>query len=278
MPTMRLPSGPRKRAIFVLVAVLAFTLAVLAGGWLVQRRLIYFPAGEPLPASAVLPGAEEVSFTTDDGIELAGWYLPAADEVAVAIVFNGNAGNRADRAGIADRLAARGISTLLFDYRGYGGNGGHPTESGLRRDASAARAFVAERSSAPVVYFGESLGSGVAVALAVEQPPDVLVLRSPFTSLVDVGKEHYPFLPVGWLLKDTYPSIDRIGSIDVPLLVVAGSDDEVVPIDLSERLFDAAGEPKEIHVVDGARHNDAALTSSDNLADVVAGFVRSAVS
>jgi fermentation-respiration switch protein FrsA (DUF1100 family) len=278
MPTMRLPSGPRKRAIFVLVAVLAFTLAVLAGGWLVQRRLIYFPTGEPPPVAAVLPGAEEVSFTTGDGIELAGWYLPAADEVAVAIVFNGNAGNRADRAGIADRLAARGISTLVFDYRGYGGNGGHPTESGLLRDALAARSFVAERSSAPVVYFGESLGSGVAVALAVEQPPDVLVLRSPFTSLVDVGKEHYPFLPVGWLLKDTYPSIDRIGSIDVPLLVVAGSDDEVVPIDLSERLFDAAGEPKEIHVVDGARHNDAALTSSDNLADVVAGFVRSAVS
>jgi len=267
-----------RRLVAILGIVAAVIAVVIAGGWLVQRRLIYFPAGKPPPVETVLPGAEEVSFTTDDGIELAGWYLPAPDEVAVAIVFNGNAGNRADRAGIAERLAARGISTLLFDYRGYGGNGGHPTESGLLRDALAARAFVAERSSAPVVYLGESLGSGVAVALAVEQPPDALVLRSPFTSLVDVGKEHYPFLPVGWLLKDTYPSIDRIGGLDVPLLVVAGSDDEVVPIGLSRRLFDAAGEPKEIYVVDGARHNDAALTASDDLVDVVAGFVRSAVS
>jgi fermentation-respiration switch protein FrsA (DUF1100 family) len=110
-----------------------------------------------------------------------------------------------------------------------------------------------------MVYFGESLGAAVAVGLAVQRPPASLVLRSPFTSLADVGAVHYPWLPVSRLLLDRYPSIDRIASVGAPLLVVAGDRDDIVPAALSRRLFDAANEPKRYVLVPGAGHNDPAL-------------------
>ena len=146
------------------------------------------------------------------------------------IVFNGNAGNRAFRAPLAAALAEHGISVLLFDYRGYGGNPGSPSEEGLAADARAARRYVAGRAGSDrIVYFGESLGSGVAVRLAAEQPPAALILRSPFTSLTDTGRHHYPFLPVGMMLIDRFASIDRIRDIRCPLLVIAADHDSVVP-------------------------------------------------
>ena len=125
------------------------------------------------------------------------------------------------------------------------------------------------------MYFGESLGSGVAVRLAVEHPPRALVLRSPFTSFVDMGRVHYPFLPVAWLLRDRYPSIDRIGQVTCPVLVVAGANDTVVPAAQSRRLFDAAREPKHLLIVKGADHNDEALAAGQQVVAAVTIFVRS---
>ena len=134
---------------------------------------------------------------------------------------------------------------LLFDYRGYGGNSGRPSENGLAADARAAQAWLAAQPDVErVVYFGESLGAAVAIGLAVERPPAALVLRSPFTSLADVGAVHYPWLPVRRLLLDRYPSIERIGSLSAPLMVIAGDRDDIVPESLSKRLYDAAAEPK----------------------------------
>ncbi len=110
-----------------------------------------------------------------------------------------------------------------------------------------------------IVYFGESLGAAVAIGLALERPPAALVLRSPFTSLADVAKVHYPWLPVGRLLIDRYPSIDRIGSLSVPVMVIAGDRDDIVPESLSRKLYDAAREPKRYLLVPGAGHNDPEL-------------------
>ncbi len=249
--------------------------ALLGAGWVFQRSLIYFPDGDVPPVEAALPGAEEVSFTTGDGLALRGWYLPAAgDEVAAAVVFNGNAGNRAGRAPLARGLADRGISTLLFDYRGYGGNPGRPTESGLLRDGRAAAAFLASVTDAPLVYFGESLGSAVATAVAVEHPPAALVLRSPFTSLADVGREHYPFMPVGWLLKDRYRVIDQIRDVRAPVLVIASIDDEIVPYRLSERVHAAATGAKRLVTYENLGHNDAELSYGLALVDEVGEFVQ----
>ena len=262
-------------AVAVFLAGAALLLALIYVG---QRRLIYFPFGPvPAPAMVGLAAAQPVAFPTEDGLRLDGW-LVAADAgppLATVIVFNGNGGHRGLRAPLAAGLAARGVTTLLFDYRGYGGNPGSPSETGLLADARAARAYLAGRSDVDpsrLFYFGESLGAAVALRLAIEHPPRGLILRSPFSSLVSVGQHHYPLLPVGLLLRDRYPSIDAIGHLKAPLLVIAGRLDRIVPADDSRRLFAAAPEPKRL-VEMNADHNDYELLAGDALLDAVASFI-----
>jgi fermentation-respiration switch protein FrsA (DUF1100 family) len=249
-----------------------FVLAVVVGlAWAAQRGLIYFPDSDvPSPAAVGLPGAAVVSFDTRDGLHLAGWFIAAAEPATghTVIVFNGNGGHRGDRAHLAGQLAARGIATLLFDYRGYGGNPGLPSEDGLAEDARAALAYLGRRDDVDftrIVFFGESLGAAVAVRLALEYAPAALILRSPFTSLTEIGQHHYPFLPVRWLLRDHYPSIDRIDQVTSPLLVVVGDADQIVPSSNSEELFDAARGAKRLIVIEGADHNDSALSAGPRL-------------
>jgi fermentation-respiration switch protein FrsA (DUF1100 family) len=124
------------------------------------------------------------------------------------------------------------------------------------------------------VYFGESLGTAVAVNLAVEHPPVAVVPRSPFTSMADVGQHHYPFLPVRLLLRDRFASIDRIQRIRAPLLVIAGDRDRIVPIDNSRRLYDAAVDPKTLFVLPGADHNDHALLAGDEMIGAIVRFLQ----
>ena len=258
----------------MLIGIAATVLVLVGGLWLLQRRLIYLPEGDVPPLASVLPGWEQVELTTSDDLTLAGWFTAPPDDAPIVIVFNGNADNRAGRVVLGSRFAAAGYGVLLFDYRGYGGNPGQPTESGLARDARAALDYVeAHAPENPLVYFGESLGAAVAVELASVRPPAALVLRSPFTSLPDAARVHYPFLPVGMLLWDDYPSLARIASVNAPLLVVAGSADTIIPIDQSRTLYEAASEPKDLLVVDGADHNDVALAAGSQMIDAVVEFV-----
>jgi fermentation-respiration switch protein FrsA (DUF1100 family) len=124
-----------------------------------------------------------------------------------------------------------------------------------------------------IVYFGESIGTGVAVHLASERPPHALILRSPFTSLVDVGRHHYPFLPVAWLLRDRFVSVDRIASSGAPLLVIAGTGDRIVPVEMSEALYQAAPEPKWLVTIEGADHNDGILLSGRPVVAAIVKFL-----
>jgi len=262
------------------LTVLALVVVFVAIVWVAQRSLIYFPDGAVPPAAALgLPRAETATFDTEDGLHLEAWFVPAFEpsDDRTIIVFNGNAGHRGHRAVLAALFAEHGFSTLLVDYRGYGGNPGLPSERGLERDARAAFAWVASRPDVDpsrIVFFGESLGAAVAVRLAVDHPPSALVLRSPFSSLSSIGQIHYPFLPVRWLLRDRYPSIDRIGAIRSPLLVIAGSDDRVIPPEDSELLFDVANEPKHLVMIEGADHNDEALVSGPRVIRAVVDFLR----
>lgn len=190
------------------------------------------------------------------------------------LVCNGNGGDRSMRAELAAALNGMGLSVLLFDYRGYGGNPGRPSEDGLAADARAAQAWLAAQPGVDrIVYFGESLGAAVAVGLAVQRPPAALVLRSPFTSLADVAAVHYPWLPARRLLLDRYPSIERIASIRVPVLVIAGDHDDIVPATLSKRLYDAANEPKRWLLVPGAGHNDMELLGGRQMLDAIERFL-----
>jgi fermentation-respiration switch protein FrsA (DUF1100 family) len=262
-------------AVAVIVTLVASGLLGLM--WSQQRRLIYFPSPGPVPpAAALLPDGRDVVLETDDGIRLGAWYFPVPGRGPAVLVCNGNGGDRSMRAELAAALNRAGLSVLLFDYRGYGGNPGRPTEEGLAADARAAQAWLAAQPDVDpkrIVYFGESLGAAVSLGLAVERPPAALVLRSPFTSLGDVGAVHYPWLPVRRLLLDRYPSMERIASLRVPVLVIAGDRDDIVPASLSKRLYDAAAEPKQWLLVPGAGHNDRALLDGPQMMDAIVRFL-----
>ncbi len=249
------------RTFVILVAAAALTLASL---WLIQRRLIYLPDPSTPPAPA---GVEVVEIVTDDGLGLAAWWvLGRTPEVAVA-VFNGNAGHRAHRLGLAEAIADRGPSVLLVDYRGYGGNPGSPSQDGLVKDARAVGEWLTARDLDRFVYLGESLGGGPAAALASELPPHALVLRSPFPDLASVGRIHYPFIPMSLLLRDRFEVSEWLTFVDAPVTVVAGSDDRIVPLRLSAQVAEAAG--ADLVIVEGADHNDPALGRGPLLIDAI---------
>jgi fermentation-respiration switch protein FrsA (DUF1100 family) len=255
--------------------VVVLVLAVLTGLlWGLQRRLVYLPDDGPVPAAgSVLPGALDVVLETSDGLRLGAWFVPGDGRDAPAVlVANGNGGHRGVRAPLARALAGRGLAVLLFDYRGYGGNPGSPSEEGLAWDVRAARAYLIEDAGVPpgrLLYLGESLGAGVVTELATEHPPAGLVLRSPFVDLAAVGSVHYPFLPVRALLRDRYPVAERIATLRVPTTVVLGDADSIVPPDQSRAVAAAAAALHRLVEVPGADHNDRVLLDGDALVDAV---------
>src|SRR5437667_1754906 len=268
------------RPMIIAAGYVAVIAAVLVLIWTVQRRLMYFPTGGvPTPGEIGLTDVEPVTFETTDGLELSGWFVAASapSPRVTVLVFNGNAGNRAHWGPLAAALHRHGLQVLLVDYRGYGGNPGAPSENGLAVDGRAARAYLAGRHDVDrsrLVYFGESLGTAVAVDLAVEHPPAALVLRSPFTSMADVGQHHYPLLPVRLLLQDRFAAIDQIRRIRVPLLIIAGGHDRIVPVENSRRLYDAAVAPKTLLVLPDADHNDDELLAGDEMIRAIVDFLQ----
>ncbi|HZM81280.1 MAG TPA: alpha/beta fold hydrolase [Candidatus Limnocylindrales bacterium] len=227
--------------------------------WGFQRKLIYFPSQDPGPVPADM---SEVSFETSDGLRLSGWLArpPSGGpgRGLAVLVVNGNGGDRSDRVPLARALGRQGFTVLLFDYRGYGGNPGSPSESGLFKDIRASFRYLESLfESRKIIVFGESLGAAVATDLATEHPIRGLVLRSPFTDLASVGATHYPFLPVRLLLRDRFPLLDKISAVRSPIAVVYGTADSIVPPAQSEAVAKKASVTPV--VVPGADHNDQVL-------------------
>lgn len=211
-----------------------------------QRALMYFPDHRrTAPAAAGLPQADEVTLTTADGEKLIAWHVPPHGPRPVVIYFQGNAGALNLRAGRFKWLTADGTGLVALSYRGYGGSTGKPSETGLINDAMAAYDFAAARYPAKrIVLWGESLGTGVAIAVAAERKVGGIILDAPFTSIADVGAAAYPFAPVRWLIKDPFRSDERIARVSAPLLALHGENDRIVPIKFGEMLFALAREPK----------------------------------
>jgi fermentation-respiration switch protein FrsA (DUF1100 family) len=246
------------------IVVAAIGLVGLVIAVAAQRQFLYLPSSHVEEAPRGL-SSESFSFRTEDGLTLGGTFVHAdGAAVATVVVFNGNAGNRGDRYHIAAEFVDAGYNTVLFDYRGYGGNPGRPSEAGLVADGRAVVTHIGGRPDVDterIVYFGESLGTGVAVAVADTLPPAVLVLRSPYTSLPDAVGAAVGFPPIRSLIWDEFPTRSTIADMPVPVVVIAGSADATIPPAQSKAVFESAAGDKLMVVVDGAGHNDRALSS-----------------
>lgn len=234
-------------------------LALLAGLYTGQRQLLYHGGGaRPHPGEAGLDDLRVVETRTADGLRLQHWYVPGGRDAPVVAVFHGNAGDIGGRTEKYAPLVRAGIGLLLVEYRGFGGNPGKPSEAGLLRDARSALDWLNGQGlpDGRVVLYGESLGSGVAVALAAERPVGAVVLEAPFTSVAEVAQKHYWYVPAKWLVRDRFDSLARIAAVTAPLLVLHGGRDRTIPPMFGERLFAAASEPKQWAYFPEADHLD----------------------
>jgi uncharacterized protein len=244
------------------------------------NSLLYFPVsrldGTPREAGLTY---RDLEIPTEDGERLHGWWIPRRGDGPArghVLHFHGNAGNVSHRIDEAALLAAAGLDVLLFDYRGYGRSTGSPGEEGTYRDARAARAVLLRQAGVDqgrIFYLGESLGGAVAVHLAGEAPPRGLILRSTFTSVKDMARQHYPMVPAA-LVVDAYPSLLRIRALRAPLLIIHGDRDDIVPLSHGEALFAAAPPPRRLEVVRGAGHNDLLWVAGPAYPAAIAAWVR----
>lgn len=256
--TIRRP--PWRSGVRFVCALLIGYLAVLGLMMAMEDSLIYFPSVYP-DGYWNPPGLEfeDARFEAADGTKLHGWYVPASNPRAVILFAHGNAGNLSHRFEILEMLHRLQVSVLIFDYRGYGRSEGSPSEAGVLQDARAARRWLAERAGvneSQIVLLGESLGGGVLVDLAASDGARALVLQNTFTSLADVAKFHYPWLPIKLLMRSQFDSLAKIGRYHGPLLQFHGDADTIIPLVLGKRLHAAAKGPKQLVIIPGGDHND----------------------
>lgn len=254
----------------LLIKVLLGLALVYAAGvaalWYFQRSFV-FPGAARQTAAAIagvaaeepsrygLPGFTRATIETSDGERLNAWWKPPDPGRSAIVFLHGNGGDIAGRAGRARILTAAGDGLLLVSWRGYPGSTGSPSEPGLLRDGEAAVAFVrSEAPGAPVVLYGESLGSGVAVRLAAQPGIAAVILDAPYAAIVDIAARLFWYVPVRLLLSDSFRSIDHVGAIKAPLLVLHGEADRTVPFGEGQRLFAAAPEPKRLVRIPAGPH------------------------
>jgi fermentation-respiration switch protein FrsA (DUF1100 family) len=245
-----------KWLLIVVSAAYACGLVVL---FLVQRSFL-FPiptAARTAPQAAGFPEAEEHLLTTTDGEKVIVWHVPAKPGHPVILYFHGNGDFLAGFFGRFRDLIADGTGVVALSYRGYAGSSGQPSERGLLLDAAAVYAFTTARYSADkIVVWGFSLGTGVAVALAAEQPVGKLILEAPYTSTADVAASMFWFMPVRWVMRDQFRSDARIARVKAPVLIMHGTNDPAIPIVFGERLFALAPEPKRFVRFPGGGHEN----------------------
>ncbi len=262
--------------------MLMAVLGALLIGWLfwrLEHSMIYHPrplAGV-LPSSVGLP-YQEIELGTDDGETLRAWWIPhAAPDAPVLLFFHGNAGNREDRLHNLAGLWRAGISVLIFDYRGYGGSTGTPSEQGLLRDGLAAFDWLREKvAPRQVVLFGRSLGGAVAAAVAARRPARALILESTFTSAREMAWRILPLPGIGLVTRSRFDTLAAVRRLHMPLLVIHGTADELVPFEMGRRIFQsAASSQKQFREVPGGRHNDTYLIAGEAYYDALVEFLKS---
>ncbi len=242
-----------------------------------EKGIVFFP--DPVligtPADYGLE-YEEVWFEAADGVKLHGWWVPQPGQ-PVFLWFHGNAGNishRLDNLRLLWHLV--GVQIFIFDYREYGRSQGRITREGTYLDAAAGYQYVAENraiSSLDIILFGRSLGTALATDLAVKASCRCLILESPFTNSEDMARLYAPFF-FDWRPSVSYDNLGKIGEVKVPVMVIHGEHDEIIPVDMGRRVYAAAPDPKEFYLIPGAHHNDTYLVGGKTYFDRLRDFIR----
>jgi fermentation-respiration switch protein FrsA (DUF1100 family) len=249
------------RGVLIGAGVLATLYVLVVAALVLLQRRILFPSDNTRPDLARVPvaGVREITVTTPDGLSLLGWFMPpASDSAPVALCLHGNAGHIGHRAYRLAPFQRLGWGVLMLEYRGYGGNPGHPSETGLLIDARAGYAALRAMNVPPerILLWGESLGSGLAARLAAEQPVAAVFLEAPYTSITDIARARFPYAPVRWLLRDHFDTMRVIADIHVPVFVMHGVRDRTIPVAMGRAVYEAAHQPKELWIAPDAGHAD----------------------
>jgi len=262
--------------IWIVITIAGVYLAFAGFLFIFQSHYIYYPERvlSVTPRSIGLD-FENIHFETADGLKLSGWFVPSESARGVILFCHGNAGNISHRLDSIQIFHQLGLDVFIFDYRGYGQSEGKPTEQGTYKDAEAAwRYLIEERQVKPneVIIFGRSLGGAVASWLAQSHKPGALILESTFTSLPDIAAGLYPYLPVRLLLRFEYNTAEYLGRVDCPVLIVHSRDDEIMPFNHGQQLFESAKEPKKFLETTGT-HNNGFITSGKRYEDGLHTFI-----
>lgn len=233
---------------WVLVSIAAGYLILVLLMYVMQSSFIYHPQSNlfSTPSNIGLQ-YEDVTFRTEDQLTLHGWFVPGNTSELTVLFFHGNAGNISGRMETIQLLNRLGLNVFIFDYRGYGQSEGRPTERGTYRDATAAWNYLQSDRGIPgsdIVIMGRSLGGSVAAWLAARQDPAALIMESTFTSAADLGADIYPWLPVRWIIKYDYNTLENVKKIEEPIFMAHSHNDQIIPFNHSQKLFEAANQPK----------------------------------
>ena len=253
------------------VGAVGLYLALIAAGFLFQRKLLYpIEATRVAPATVGLRDVEEIEIAAPDGARVLAWYGKAKPGQPTILYFHGNGGSLAARTPRIERYMAEGWGVMMMTYRGYGGSTGAPTETDNIADAIRTYDKVTSLGVRPadIVLYGESLGTGVASRVALARPVAGLILDAPYTSIPDVAAEGFWFLPVHWIMRDRYETVRIIDQIKVPLLILHGTRDATIPVRMGRELDSLAHQPKTFVELPNGGHSDLYVNGNDALAHV----------
>ena len=231
----------------IITFILLIYLSVLVYLFFFQRNLLYLPNENNYFGDKLKVDIEEVQIKTSDNINLLGWFHKKdLNKFKTIVYFHGNAGKLENRIHKLNHFKDIDVNFLIISWRGFSGNSGKPTETGLYEDGKSTIDWLKNigLSDKDIVLYGESLGTGIATHIAQNRKFAGLVLETPFTSMVDAAKNAYPFIPVGFLLKDRYENDRKIKNINIPVLVLHGEVDQIVPFSMGKKIYEIANQPK----------------------------------